>query len=355
MIREELILQFLDQTIAAEDAVIVREWASKNPSDFGLMKEIWDISSEAKDIKIFDVDAEWESFMESVEANEISNNIENAEHISDENPASSDNEVSDGKVISLWKEWKPVAMTAAALFAVVLTYFLWPRDTEITFLAEKQSDKVELPDNTKVELPDNTIVSLEDGATISYPKSFKGKEKRIVKLQGIATFDVHEDKDQPFIVQTYNSGIKALGTIFEVDGSAPEVTGVKNIEGLIKFFEKENEENFVEVKEGESFKFDGKGFANVTPLPPTIKTFEAPPPPQIPYHSVREIVNYMYTISNGHAVPKGGDFDWNKKIQVDLKTLNLEKLIRDIQLKASLTLIKKDCSDCYEIRSFRVR
>ena len=348
MIREELILNYLDQTISAEDAKIVLEWAAENPSDFQLMKEIWEESNHAKDIQVFDTDDAWDSFLGSLGSDQVSSELETGSHASDSSIDYQPEAVV--KPISRWKEWRPAAIAASLLVIAIVSYALWPRNYDITLIASE--------DNQSFELPDLTQVSLQKGAQIVYPNTFDNKEKRIVSLSGIATFDITPDAAKPFIVETSNSGVKALGTIFEVDASQSGVTGVENLEGLIRFFELKNEANGIEVKEGESFTFDGSEFTETTPIPepkPIERTFTAPEPPPIPYHSVKAILNHIYLISNGLAVFKGEDFDMNKKIQIDLNDTNLNSILRKIQNKASVTLVKKDCSDCYEILKFRVR
>lgn len=337
MLKEETILKYLNTQCSAEEISAVEKWIAQNPSDFKLMEAIFNESSKAKDIQIFDVDAEWDAFMEQVDAQESESTKE--AKVIEMAP------VAVEKPISLWRELRPALLTASMLLLVVCAYFLWPR-TEITHLAEADGKELVLPDETKV--------SLTEGAILTYPTSFENKDERIVVLEGIATFDVTPDPDKPFIVQTKLAGVQALGTIYEVDASDPLLTGVKNIEGLINFFDVVDESKAVKVKEGESFSYDGSDFTETTPPKPIVKTFEFEEVTK--FYSVREIVNRIYTLSNGHAVPKGDNIDWNKKMPIDdINTSSLKRLLDEIQNKASVTLIKTDCPDCYIIKSFRVR
>ncbi len=340
MIQEEIILKYLNSDATAAESAMVESWAAQNPLDFRLMKDIYVTSSEIKDIKVFDVDQEWDAFMDLVDE------VEDEEEKQSEAKVVPLKTAIEAKEVSIWRELRPVLLTASLLMCAVVAYFLYPRG-EITHLAQAAGETISLPDNTVVTLNENSIVK--------YPRSFDDKNERIVELTGIATFDITPNPDKPFIVETNLAGVRALGTVFEVDATDTSQTGVRNIEGLIRFFDVVDETKSVDVKEGESFTYDGSDFAETTPLPdPVFRTFEAPAP-ELPMYTVREVVNYIYRISNGHAVPKGEDFDWNKRIQVELKTLDLDKLLREVRMKASLTLIKKDCPDCYEIRRFRVR
>lgn len=66
-----------------------------------------------------------------------------------------------------------------------------------------------------VTLPDGTQVLISSGSRLTYPKTFKGSQRK-VQLFGQAFFDVAKDKEKPFIVQTDQMEVMALGTAFEV-------------------------------------------------------------------------------------------------------------------------------------------
>lgn len=66
-----------------------------------------------------------------------------------------------------------------------------------------------------IGLPDGTSVQLNSGATICYPAVFRGRE-RMVQLEGEAFFEVTHDRKKPFIVRTFATDVKVLGTKFNV-------------------------------------------------------------------------------------------------------------------------------------------
>lgn len=83
-------------------------------------------------------------------------------------------------------------------------------------------------------LADGTVITLNSGSTLSYPALFRGKE-RVVRLEGEAYFDVEHDEDQPFIVKTFASDIRVLGTEFNVDAEKDKGNfSVTLVEGAIK-------------------------------------------------------------------------------------------------------------------------
>ncbi len=65
-------------------------------------------------------------------------------------------------------------------------------------------------------LPDGTSVTLNKGTTLEYPSSFKGN-KRNVRLNGEAYFEVKHDNTKPFIVINQNVRVEVLGTSFYVN------------------------------------------------------------------------------------------------------------------------------------------
>ena len=62
-------------------------------------------------------------------------------------------------------------------------------------------------------LADGTKVWLRDGASLRYPETFNGEERR-VSLNGEAYFEVAKDAEHPFIVQGDVVDVKVLGTKF---------------------------------------------------------------------------------------------------------------------------------------------
>lgn len=67
-----------------------------------------------------------------------------------------------------------------------------------------------------INLPDGSKVWLNSGSRLVYPDSFEGKKNRELALQGEAFFEVHANKQQPFIVHTDALDVVATGTRFNV-------------------------------------------------------------------------------------------------------------------------------------------
>lgn len=78
-----------------------------------------------------------------------------------------------------------------------------------------QTIKVPAGQRINVVLPDGTSVWVNSKSTLTYPVAFN-TEQRNVYLEGQAYFDVAKNKDVPFIVNTQEGSVKALGTAFDV-------------------------------------------------------------------------------------------------------------------------------------------
>ncbi len=83
-------------------------------------------------------------------------------------------------------------------------------------------------------LPDGSTVWLNANSMLEYPETFTG-EKRVVRLNGEALFDVKKNKDRPFLVQADGMDIEVLGTRFQVQ-NYPDKAIIETVleEGSVK-------------------------------------------------------------------------------------------------------------------------
>ncbi len=91
-----------------------------------------------------------------------------------------------------------------------------------TLIAESEKQKNELNQlvipygkNSSIQLPDGTIAYLNAGSRLVYPSYFTGKNREVF-LIGEGFFEVVSDKNNPFVVQTNDLKVEALGTRFNV-------------------------------------------------------------------------------------------------------------------------------------------
>ncbi len=81
----------------------------------------------------------------------------------------------------------------------------------------EQPTRISVPAGQRMQLTlaDGTCVQLNSGTTLEYPVVF-AREARRVRLSGEAMFEVAPDSEHPFVVETFASDIRVLGTKFNV-------------------------------------------------------------------------------------------------------------------------------------------
>ena len=108
-------------------------------------------------------------------------------------------------------------------FMIMTAMFLMNRQAEVP---ETRTQKVQqkpvyseiiapMGSRIRMGLPDGTKVWLNHGSKLKYPQAF-GKESRNVELNGEAYFEVEEDGERPFVVNTRVMEVYATGTSFNV-------------------------------------------------------------------------------------------------------------------------------------------
>lgn len=106
-------------------------------------------------------------------------------------------------------------------------------------------------DNTLVTtLEDGSIIYLAQDATLSYPEHFEA-DKRSVKLDGNALFDVSGNKQRPFLIETKYTTIEVVGTAFNVKNNGKNDFELSVQRGLVKVTRLDNGESSF-VKAGET-------------------------------------------------------------------------------------------------------
>ena len=97
----------------------------------------------------------------------------------------------------------------------------------------------------KLKLSDGTLVWLNAGSKLRFPSHFSKREKeRMVYLEGEAFFEVSENKNHPFIVNTQEVDIKVLGTKFNVSSyDTDENIATTLVEGAVSVYETRTPDN----------------------------------------------------------------------------------------------------------------
>lgn len=153
------------------------------------------------------------------------------------------------------RPWMAVAASIVVLALVGLGWWLQPI-----------SHTAPVGETLAVILPDGSEVQLNSNSTLRYARSF-GEDIRDVSLEGEAFFEV-ERSDIPFVIETFNSQVKVLGTSFNVQawqGSEPG-TVVTVASGLVEVMPRRIPAAAIRLTAGQHTNVSDEVTA---PLPPT--------------------------------------------------------------------------------------
>ncbi|ERI84437.1 sigma factor regulatory protein, FecR/PupR family [Bacteroides pyogenes F0041] len=116
--------------------------------------------------------------------------------------------------------WRRIAVAASGIAAVFLlavatAHYLLEQSME----KEEMMNTVAVPQGQRVSLTlaDGTHVWLNAMTRMEYPQSFRASDKRMVRIDGEAYFEVSRNSKKPFVVCTDKGNVEVLGTKFYVD------------------------------------------------------------------------------------------------------------------------------------------
>lgn len=222
------IARILSGEASSEDILALSDWLNEDPKhrmEFQLLQSCWDAR----------IDMNQES--DSVSVEYILNKIRIQEA---------------RKKNKLWM-WTFTSSAAAILIFVVSFFFLSdyssPESLQYyTYLGGESKSKITLEDGTKVVLNKHSRLTCS---------SQFGIEKRVVRLDGEAFFEVTHDENRPFEVEMGESRIIVLGTTFDVKASVESNFIVATLlEGSIRF---ESPKQKVMISPDQQLKFDKRG------------------------------------------------------------------------------------------------
>lgn len=117
--------------------------------------------------------------------------------------------------LKLW----PVLKYLAAVLVLGIALYVWYLSAgpgKNPSLASNWQKKFTAPGiKQRLILSDGTIVTLNSGTSFKYPLSFNGKNREVY-LNGEAFFEVHKDREHPFIIHTNKMNVRVLGTAFNI-------------------------------------------------------------------------------------------------------------------------------------------
>ena len=199
---KEIIARVLAGESTQEERKILMDWVKQNEAnrkDLEQIEGIWNAIELLKNQEQFDPSKGFEGFQKL----QKKKNIEQPETIKK-------------KQFNYY-----IQIAAAIVFLFGIPFLIWQnsqKPTEEIAFFEFTTPKGSY---TKLTLIDGTNVWLNAGSNLKCPNKFDGKT-RTVYLDGEAFFNVKKDSLHPFIVQTSEIMIKAMGTSFNVKAYAKE-------------------------------------------------------------------------------------------------------------------------------------
>lgn len=184
---DELIAKKLSGNISEQEDAMLSKWlgeARENAGAFEKAQQAWGLT--LQHTVVADTDAAWNKLKGAINAEQQSGVV---------------------KVRSMQQVWR----IAAAIVLIVGVGFLFN-----TFLNQPQLKTIASADKPiKVELPDKSVAWLNRNSQVTFDEKFKGN-KREVKLQGEAFFEVVHNEKQPFIITANNTVTEDIGTSFNI-------------------------------------------------------------------------------------------------------------------------------------------
>ncbi|MEQ8336914.1 MAG: FecR domain-containing protein [Cyclobacteriaceae bacterium] len=159
--------------------------------------------------------------------------------------------------------WRYLKIAAAAMIVLAGTVFFYNN-----FLEEQKAEltKLQVPEELIVKsnpkgqkstimLSDGTKVILNSESELTYTTAY-GKVDRKVTLSGEAFFEVAENPEKPFIVQTNHLSTTALGTSFNVLAYENEFEEVSLISGKVRVAKNKDNKHHEILTPGEMIQLD---------------------------------------------------------------------------------------------------
>lgn len=191
----DVILRYLEKTASPEEIRQLREWialSEENANYFQEIRNIWEVATPAVD-------------PEKIDTGKALAKVKHRIQTAPQAPAKKT------RLITYCRRIAAILLLPAIIAVVAL---LMKKDHQAPLIA---FNEVTAPYGTvsTLTLPDSSKVWLNAGSTLKYPTAFTNSVRE-VEMSGEAYFEVHADKEHPFIVSTGNLKVTATGTAFNV-------------------------------------------------------------------------------------------------------------------------------------------
>ena len=216
-----LLFKKLKGDISLEEQSMLDVWTSQSADNEKLFKEVekdWQLTGQYEapnDIEV-DIVADFKLLQQRIKEDQnIIKTVQDNLRVAHQ-PITKVVDIKKNKSASRWIGW--VAAAAVAL-AVGFWFTSQPTLGGVEMLAANTKYK----EHKTVILADGTKVWLNGNSELTYPPTFTAAN-RIVQLTGEAFFEVTENPNQPFVINTNKATVTVLGTSFNVRAITVEST-----------------------------------------------------------------------------------------------------------------------------------
>lgn len=207
-----IISAYLSGKATVKECRELEEWVKQSPDNncyFQEMRNIWQVMNPAFNPSEIDVSEAEKNILANIAATK--RNI----------------------VHTILVYWQRVAAILLLPLLILCTYLYLNKESDLYDTIEYQEVKSPHGTFSEVRLPDGTNVWLNGGSSLKYPLAFR-KGERDVFLNGEGYFEVHSDKENPFIVKTDQITLRATGTAFNIEAyNMDSITAVTMVNGKI--------------------------------------------------------------------------------------------------------------------------
>lgn len=155
----------------------------------------------------------------------------NTSELKKRNVGSSNSRISPGFIVRI-----AAVLVIISIIGVSWFYKNMPNEKEQLIEESYLIKETSKGEKLTIRLPDKSIVVLNSSSRLEYPASFS-TEHRILKFSGEAYFEVVNDKNRPFIIQSNQFSTQVKGTSFAVKKDEHKNTiDVSVVTGLVEVF-----------------------------------------------------------------------------------------------------------------------
>jgi len=198
----QVLIKYIEGRATKAEQESVDNWLnldSSNQKYFEKIEKVWLSFDDLKDLKLIDVNKDWNLLEKRIEKKTPALFLKNAMLLT-----------------------RPFRQFAAVflLGIVIASLFFLVKNNKESFSGTKSASAgyeltVPLGQQSELVLPDGTNVKINSGSKLSIPANYSNTNRK-VGLDGEAFFKVKKDASNPFIVNTSGINIKVTGTTFNV-------------------------------------------------------------------------------------------------------------------------------------------